>query len=92
MVVQYTKIGQWLYDKFDAKLSALDTGDMDIYWGDTEFKMLEAEIAVILMQSFAYLVLAVMFVWVYLVYMLDSVFLAASAPFTLHLLNFALFW
>mmetsp|Transcript_28927 Transcript_28927/g.55390 ORF Transcript_28927/g.55390 Transcript_28927/m.55390 type:complete len:1169 (-) Transcript_28927:363-3869(-) len=75
---QYTKIGQWLYDKFDAKLSALDTGDMDIYWGDTEFKMLEAEIAVILMQSFAYLVLAVMFVWVYLVYMLDSVFLAAT--------------
>eukprot|EP00736_Rhodelphis_marinus_P004407 Rmarinus@m.19793 len=74
---QLSEVGDWLYDELNSKLADADIPGIDVYWNDDEALMLERELQALLGQGLLLAGGSFSFVWLYLVLMTDSVFVAS---------------
>ncbi|KAK3242148.1 Patched domain-containing protein [Cymbomonas tetramitiformis] len=74
---QLAKLGAYLYHAFHSELGGMNIAGVEVYWGDTAKQMMLIEIGVVMNEAFTWLAIAILFVYLYLILMLDSVFLAS---------------
>lgn len=85
---QFSDIGQWLWDTYDSYLKGVDIDGVDLYWGDSEGGMENAEGGYLAMRSFIFFPFSLFIVLLYLMYMQDSMFLGLMGVMQI-LLSFA---
>jgi len=76
---QQKEAGVWLWTEFNDVLADAGFGDVDVFWADNRGKMKMAEAGYLAIQSFALIILSIVFVYVYMLLMLDSIFMATMS-------------
>lgn len=76
---QQKEAGVWLWTEFNDVLADAGFGDVDVFWADNRGKMKMAEAGYLAIQSFALIILSIVFVYVYMLLMLDSIFVTTMS-------------